>query len=239
MLAELIRPGEHVHDPYGGRGLRLGALCDGLGAIFTATDIEEWPGADPRVALGNSKYPLTYPARPFTVVTSPTYVNKRLSDYAKVGPLPTTQLRGRRDYAISLGRPTHVENTARLTGRHAKRDGGAAYYEAHSRAIVNWSERAIVNVDEPICVPWCQLLVRHGYVIVAVHKAYTKRYGGLDNAEKRADHELVHRSQEVGQCRVSSSSSPGHHHGVVGVDQGARAGPRRSTPILAGVPSPV
>ena len=52
VLAELIRPGEHVHDPYGGRGLRLGALCDRLGATFTATDIEDWPGADSRVVAG-------------------------------------------------------------------------------------------------------------------------------------------------------------------------------------------
>ena len=29
-------------------------LCDRLGATFTATDIEEWPGADPRVALGDA-----------------------------------------------------------------------------------------------------------------------------------------------------------------------------------------
>jgi hypothetical protein len=131
-LAKLISAGERVYDPYGGRGLRLGALCDRLGATFTATDIEEYRDADPRVAVGNAEDVETYPALPFTVVTSPTYVNKRLSDYAKVGPKPTTQQRGRRDYAISLGRALHPENTARLTGRHAARNGGAAYYAAHA-----------------------------------------------------------------------------------------------------------
>lgn len=191
VLAELIAPAEHVHDPYAGRGLRLGALCDQLGATFTGTDIEMWPGADIRVDPGNSELPLTYPARPFTVVTSPTYVNKRLSDYAKVGPLETTQLRGRRDYAISLGRPVHPDSTVLLTGRHANRDGGAAYYAAHRRAIRHWDQRAIVNVDEPISARWVDLLEDCGFELVQITPAYTKRYRGLDNAEKRADHEVV------------------------------------------------
>jgi hypothetical protein len=191
VVADLIRPGEHVHDPYGGRGLRLGALCDRLGATFTATDIEAWPGADPRVALGDSDSALTYPLQPFTVVTSPTYVNKRLSDYAKVGPLPTTQLRGRRDYAISLGHAVHPDSTVLLTGRFARRDGGAAYYAAHARAVEHWGDRVIVNVDEPISDRWQQLLVEHGYRIMQVIPAHTRRYGGLDNADKRAEHEVV------------------------------------------------
>jgi hypothetical protein len=191
VLAQLIRPGEHVHDPYGGRGLRLGGLCDRIGATFTATDIDAYSGADPRVAIANAEFAHTYPPAPFTVVTSPTYVNKRLSDYAKVGPLPTTQLRGRRDYAISLGRATHPDNTARLTGRHAKGDNGAAYYAAHARAVKHWADRVIVNVDEPIGAPWCRLLERHGYRITEVLPAYTRRYGGLDNADKRADDEVV------------------------------------------------
>jgi hypothetical protein len=191
VLAGLIRPGEHIHDPYGGRGVRLGALCDRIGATFTATDIEVYVDSDRRVAWGNAEHGVTYPPRPFTIATSPTYVNKRLSDYAKVGPLPTTQLRGRRDYAISLGRPTHPNNTARLTGRHASRDGGAAYYAAHGRAIRHWDDRVIVNVDEPIGDPWCHLLEQHSYQIAQVLPAYTRRYGGLDNADKRAEHEVV------------------------------------------------
>jgi hypothetical protein len=191
VLAQLIRPAESVHDPYGGRGLRLGALCDRLGGIFTATDIEAYDGADSRVALGNAEDPLTYPERPFTIATSPTYVNKRLSDYAKVGPLPSTQLRGRRDYAISLGRPLHPDNTALLTGRHAARDGGGAYYAAHDRAVRHWDNRVIVNVDAPIAEPWCRLLERHDYRITGVLPVHTRRYGGLDNADKRADHEAV------------------------------------------------
>jgi len=191
VFATLIRPGEHIHDPYAGRGLRLGALCDQLGRTFTGTDIEAWPDSDPRVDGGNSEMPLTYPAKPFTVICSPTYVNKRLSDYAKVGPLPTTQLRGRRDYAISLGRPVHPDSTVLLTGRHAKHDDGAAYYAAHGRAIRHWDQRAIVNVDSPIGADWCRLLEQHGYRIVQIIPAYTQRYGGLDNADKRADFEVV------------------------------------------------
>ena len=191
VIAELLLAGEHIHDPYAGRGLRLGALCDDLGLTFTGTDIERYEGADFRVDGGNSEMPLTYPAKPFTVTTSPTYANKRLSDYAKVGPLPSTQLRGRRDYAISLGRPLSPGNTALLTGRHANRDDGAAYYAAHARAIRHWDERAIVNVDEPISARWCQLLEQHGFQILQVIPAFTRRYGGLDNAEKRAEYEVV------------------------------------------------
>lgn len=191
VFTELLVRGERVHDPYGGRGLRLGRLCDLLGATFTATDIDQYIGSDRRVVFGDAVDAATYPAPPFTVVTSPTYVNKRLSDYAKTGPLPTTQLRGRRDYGISLGHATHPRNTARLTGRHADRDGGAAYYADHARAIAHWDIRAIVNVDEPIGARWSRLLERHGYEILQVIPAYTQRYGGLDNADKRAEHEVV------------------------------------------------
>ena len=51
VLAGLISPGEHVYDPFAGPGVRLGALCDELGATFSGGDIEEWedPPHDPRV----------------------------------------------------------------------------------------------------------------------------------------------------------------------------------------------
>jgi hypothetical protein len=53
-LEELVSPGEHVHDPFAGTGLRLAALCDRIEAVYTGTDIEDWPGLDPRVAVGDS-----------------------------------------------------------------------------------------------------------------------------------------------------------------------------------------
>jgi hypothetical protein len=67
VLAELIGPRRARARPYGGHGLCLGALYDLLGATFTATDIEDWPGADRRVGLGNSELDSTDPPPPFTV----------------------------------------------------------------------------------------------------------------------------------------------------------------------------
>jgi hypothetical protein len=187
VLRDLIRPGEHVHDPFGGTGLRLGGLCDELGATYTGGDIEDWPGHDPRVALADALDPTSYPTGPFTVVTSPVYLNKRLADYAN-GPLPTTKVKGRRDYGISLGRPLAAGNLARHTGKASR---AAAYWRTHGKAAKHWGDRAIVNVDSPIAEGWLALLSDLGYQITDMIPAYTQRYGGLDNAEKRAEYEVV------------------------------------------------
>jgi hypothetical protein len=187
VLRDLIQPGEHVHDPFAGRGLRLGALCDEVGATFTGTDIEDWPGHDARVALADALDPAGYPHGPYTIVTSPVYLNKRLADYAN-GPLPTTRVKGRRDYGISLGRALSPGNFARYTGRASR---AATYWRTHTEAAKHWCDRVIVNVDEPIADGWCSLLEGLGYVIADVVPAFTRRYGGLANAEKRAAHEVV------------------------------------------------
>jgi len=193
VLAELIRPGEHIHDPYAGPGLRLGRLCDQLGATFTGTDIENWgllaEGKDPRVALGDAGDHAGYPAVPFTATTSPVYGNKRCCDYPN-GPHPTTKVKGRRDYGIAKGSALELANLARTTGHKFARDQ-RPYWEGHALAVKHWDERAIVNVDEPIGDGWCRLLEAGGFTIESVIPAFTRRYGGLDNAEKRADHEVV------------------------------------------------
>lgn len=186
-LEPYIPPGLPVHDPFAGPGIRLGALCDRLGATFTGTDIEAWPGADPRVVVGDARDPATYPSGRFAVITSPVYVNKRCADYAN-GPKPTTQLRGRRDYGIALGRALHPFNLARTTGRPAR---VADYWREHGKAVKHWGELVALNVDEPIGDQWCNLLIEHGYEIDAILPVHTQRYGGLDNAEKRAEHEVV------------------------------------------------
>lgn len=186
-LSDLISRGEHVHDPFAGTGHRLAALCDQLGATYSGGDIEEWPGADQRVQLADAMDSRSYPASPFTVVTSPVYLNKRLADYAN-GPKPTTKVKGRRDYGISLGRALHSNNLARQTGRVSRT---AAYWLGHSQAIRYWGDRVLVNVDSPICDGWLDLLFAHGFTIWDVIPVYTQRYGGLDNAEKRAEHEVL------------------------------------------------
>jgi hypothetical protein len=106
VLAGFIRPGEHVHDPFAGPGLRLGRVCDQIGATFSGSDIEPWPGRDRRVVVADARDPLSYPRKPFTIVTSPVYANKRCADYPN-GPTSRTKVKGRRDYAIALGRGLH------------------------------------------------------------------------------------------------------------------------------------
>jgi hypothetical protein len=186
-LRTQIAAGERIHDPFAGTGLRLAALCDQLGAIYTGGDIEQWPGADRRVYLADATEPDGYPTRPFTVVTSPVYLNKRLADYAN-GPRPTTKVKGRRDYGISLGRALHANNLARHTGRASRAD---AYWQLHGAAVKHWGDRTLVNVDSPIADGWVRVLLDHRYDIADVIPVRTRRYGGLDNAEKRADHEVL------------------------------------------------
>lgn len=187
VLKGLIQPGEHVHDPFAGTGVRLALLCDDLGAIYTGTDIEEWPDSSRRVSRGDARDPDSYPAGDITIVTSPVYLNKRLADYPN-GPLVTTKTKGRRDYGIALGRALHRDNLARHTGRPSR---AAAYWRTHGEAVKHWGNRAVVNVDSPIAPGWVDLMTAHGYRIKRVIPVYTRRYGGLDNAEKRAEYEVV------------------------------------------------
>ena len=188
VIASMIAPRDYVHDPFAGTGLRLGALCDRIGARYTGADIEIWEGHDPRVAYGNARDPLSYPnSSHYTVVTSPVYVNKRLADYPN-GPTPNTKTKGRRDYALSLGRPLHADNFARTTGRPSR---APAYWDLHAECAKLWPRRVIVNVDEPIGIRWCALLQDVGYRVCDVRPARTRRYGGLDNADKRASCEVV------------------------------------------------
>jgi hypothetical protein len=187
VIAGLLRPGERIHDPFAGHGLRLGALCDRLHLAFTGTDLEDWQPRDGRVQSGDARDPATYPPEPFTVVTSPVYLNKRLADYRN-GPTPTTKTKGRRDYGIALGRALHPDNLARHTGHQTR---ASAYWQGHAAAVCRWSERVVLNVDSPIEVGWCELLADQGYTVEQVIPARTRRYGGLDNADKRAEHEVV------------------------------------------------
>jgi hypothetical protein len=187
VLAELIVAGERVHDPFAGPGVRLGPLCDRLGAIFSGSDREDWPGRDPRVIVADARDPASYPSERFTTVTSPVYVNKRCADYAN-GPTETTKVKGRRDYGIALGRALHPDNLARFTGRPSK---APLYWRGHADAVKCWGDRVILNVDEPISARWQELLVDAGYRVGAVIPAYTRRYRGLANADKRAEYEVV------------------------------------------------
>ena len=140
-----------------------------------------------RVLVADACDPLSYPPRPFTVVTSTVYLNKRFGDY-KNGPTPTTKTKGRRDYGIALGRALHPRNLARYTGhpRYAH-----LYWAGHTDAVKCWGDRVVLNVDEPISAGWQALLGDQGYEVVSVVPVFTRRYGGLANADKRAKYEVV------------------------------------------------
>jgi hypothetical protein len=187
VIEPLLRPGEHVHDPFAGPGNRLAALCDKIGCTFSGGDIEDWPGKDERVAVSNAMAGSSYPSKVFTLVTSPVYQNKRCADYRN-GPGPNTKVKGRRDYGIALGRPLDPCNLARYTGRPKEAE---SYWELHAEAVKHWPDRVIVNVDLPIADRWLELLLDAGYPLREVIPAYTRRYRGLDNAEKRAEYEVV------------------------------------------------
>jgi hypothetical protein len=171
VIEPLIQPREHIHDPLAGPGVRLGKLCDRLGNEFTGGDIELWlvPMHDHRVIQADARDPLSYPPRPFTTVTSPTYANTRFADYAN-GPTPNTKFRGRRDYALSLGHALHLDNLARYTGRSPR---PSKYWEGHREIVKHWDERVLLNVDLPISERWQQLLTDAGYRIHQVLPAHT------------------------------------------------------------------
>jgi hypothetical protein len=185
VLRTLIEPGSYVYDPFAGTGLRLGALCDEIGAVFAGGDIEDWPGHDRRVGLADAldpmSYPMSYPKSGINpiVVTSPVYQNKRLGDYPN-GPTPNTKTKGRRDYGIALGRPLHPNNLARVTGRKSKE---ADYWRLHAAAVKLWPDRVIVNVDLPIMDRWVALLHDAGYLLTDYFPAYTRRDRGVGCAE--------------------------------------------------------
>jgi hypothetical protein len=185
-LASMIPAGSHVHDPYAGLGLRLGALCDELGATFTGTDIEAWPDADSRVVVGDARDPASYPAGRFIVVTSPPYFGNRIStDYAN-GPLPTTKTAGRRSYGISLGRALHADNLARLGREKHRRD----FYENFAAAAQWWPE-ALLNVDLPMKDDTLDALLAAGLSACTLLPVETPRYRVAGHGDERPPHELV------------------------------------------------
>lgn len=142
--AHLPSPSHAVYDPFAGVGVRLGALCDRLGVEFSGGDLEEWPGADPRVAArADATAAWTYPRRPFVVVTSPTY-NNGVNDHFR----PRDASR-RLTYRSRLGRELHPNNTGRYSGRSSKA-GEVAYWRLTREAVKHWPDTVLVNVKDSI-----------------------------------------------------------------------------------------
>jgi hypothetical protein len=184
----------HVHDPFGGRGVRLGRLCDRFGVTFTATDIESYDEPDPRVVFGDAADRSSYPLLDDSIIaTSPPYLNGISSDY-KDGPTARTNRRGRLSYGISLGRALHPRNLARrvIGGINRNADGDFEAFWAEFATIVDcWGGRVLLNIDNTMCDRSTALLEERGYRIVDVERCFTKRNRQFANGDSRPLYEVV------------------------------------------------
>lgn len=196
QILEVVRPilaawhsggGEVVCDPYAGLGTRLGALCDDVGLRFYGMDIEAWPTADERVIVADATEYGWYPNTRFAVVTSPPYFGNRISSDYVNGPLPTTKVAGRRSYGVSLGRPLHQRNLARV----CKPKQQAAFYGGLTAAARIWPDLAVVNVDLPMRDATVDALKAAGLSLGYEIPVETQRYRGGAGSDKRAPHEVV------------------------------------------------
>lgn len=196
-----------VHDPFAGEGRRLGALCDKLGYKFTGTDLEPWKDRDSRVRVGDSTDPTTYPTGPFIVATSPTY-NNGVNDHF----LPRETSR-RLTYRVAAGRPLHVNNTGRYSGRGSKK-GEVAYWELTRKVVAHWPGTCLVNVKDstragttyPLVDLWTALLCEFEYDVRRVEvECPGWRFG--TNHEKRAEVEAIlvaYKNTDALVCSVAS-----------------------------------
>lgn len=191
IIPERIPPWRIIHDPFAGEGKRLGALCDRLGYVFTGTDLEPWLDADPRVAVGDSTDPTTYPLG-FAVVTSPTY-NNGVNDHFE----PKDDSR-RLTYRVRAGRELHENNTGRYSGRGSKR-GEEAYWRITNDVVKHWSDIALVNVKDStrageiyrLTRMWENLLADHGYDTIDWVDVPCPGWRFGSNSEVRADSEVI------------------------------------------------
>lgn len=192
-VLDVVKPlidhyGLPVHDPFAGTGERLGRAVRGMLLEYSGTDIEEWQDMDWGVAIGDSRVAATYPRGDFLVVTSPVYFGNRISSDYVEGPLDTTKSRGRHAYGISLGRPLHPDNMARLC-RATKREEHDTFA---LEVMKHWRYRALLNVDAPLANQWVRIAWMAGYITTARIPAKTRRLqGGLAGAKKRAPNEVI------------------------------------------------
>jgi len=202
-LGELIPPSQHVHDPFGGTGERLGVLCDHLGVTFTGTEIEPEFIIDGRVRCGDSTDPATYPTRPYTIVTSPVYPNGIADHFAARDGSRRNTYRWRLAQITGEDRPLHPNNQGRYGYRGRNQmsqvrrtywriaDEVVACWSGATLAIVNTSDFLVGGVVEPVTVPWRARLERHGWTICEVRRVTTRRNRYGANGSSRVDGEDV------------------------------------------------
>lgn len=206
-----LRLGErlHVHDPFAGEGLRLGALCDEIGVIFTGSEIEPEFILDSRVRAADSTTRASYPrvgrSSRLVICTSPVYPNGMADDHhAKDGSI-------RRTYRTSLAairgadRPLYSNNMARwgYRGTPLWSPARAMYWHLAEQAIEQWADLrpqlVLVNVSdffagkerEPVVHTWRRLLIEGGFEIENVVQIGTRRYKNGANRNERPEAEAL------------------------------------------------
>ncbi len=199
----LIPTGARVHDPFAGTGERLGRLADDLGVTFTGTEIEPSFIVSPRVNVGDSTDPETYPPSPFVVVTSPVYPNGMADHFAATDGSHRNTYRAAVASNEGVDRPLHPKNMGcygyRGTGPTSTKR--AMYWRLAEAVVACWggANLAIVNTSdfmargkiEAVTEPWKRLLKRCGWQIEDVHRVKTARNGYGANGDVRVNHEDI------------------------------------------------
>lgn len=194
----LTKLGLAVHDPYAGTGERLGALCDRLGLTFTGTEIQPEFIVDLRVDPGDSTLPLTYPATPFVIVTSPVYPSGMADHFrAQDGSKRHTY---RQALAEIRGHDTelHPNNMGRWGVRRGRK-AVERHFDLARRCIHHWSDDVIVNVSDfiyrhhvwALVDRWHDLLTEFDYQLVDEIEVETPRQRNGANGDLRVDHETI------------------------------------------------
>lgn len=188
-----------VHDPYAGTGIRLGQLCDQLGLEFTGTEIEPEFIVDPRVHQGDSTQIDSYPRRPFTICTSPSYANG-MNDHFRAHD-SSRRHTYRQAIANIRGedRPLHDNNSGRYSIRAGQRSF-ARYTEISAATVACWwPAPVILNVSDfitggkvfPLVAYWQRLLTSNNYHLVDPVHVPTRRQRHGANSSLRVDHETI------------------------------------------------
>lgn len=190
-LRSILEPGVHLHDPFGGSGVRLGKLADEIGCSFSGTELAPAFIIDPRVVHGDATVRGTYPRkRRWWIVTSPVYPNG-IADSWKISDASSrTTYRSRQTEILGEDRDFHENNQARYGYRGTKRDGQSQkrqhYWRIARESVLHWSraERVILNVSdfkhsngeiEPFTKDWISLMKENGWSLVRHHKVATPR----------------------------------------------------------------
>lgn len=192
LIPKYVSQSYEIHDPFAGEGMKLGALCDRLGYRFTGIDLECWDESDPRVHLGDSTSPGTYPIVPYAVVCSPTY-NNGVNDHWNPKDKST-----RLTYRTRAGHDLHLNNTARWSGRRSKR-GEENYWAITYAVVANWPNLVMVNLKNsirakeiyPLIDKWVDLLQSYKYEIVDVVFPACPGWRFGQNGSARMDAEII------------------------------------------------